>query len=184
MTYDVVRVGIGIFVYRKGGEILLGRRKNAHGEGMWAFPGGKQELGESLFAGAKRELIEECGPALEVSSWDILCVGDLRGFKGKHFLDIGVSCYYEGGEPVVMEPDKCFEWRWFSMYDLPSNLFPSVEEYIAAWDGGPMYWKDTFGEPQLEPGTLTPSGVKNEGECPRPHEDGETYPCHVCKADV
>jgi len=32
-----VRVGVGVIVV-KDGMVLLGKRKNAHGEGSWAFP--------------------------------------------------------------------------------------------------------------------------------------------------
>ena len=48
----------------KKGKILLGQRKNAHGEGTWAFPGGHLEFGESLEACAAREVLEETGLVL------------------------------------------------------------------------------------------------------------------------
>ena len=39
------RVGIGVII-RKDNKILLGKRKNAHGEGSWCFPGGHLEFNE------------------------------------------------------------------------------------------------------------------------------------------
>jgi hypothetical protein len=36
----------------------------------------------------------------------------------------------------------------------------------------------------IEPGETNPSGVPGEAECPRDHGDMESYPCHVCGADV
>lgn len=179
MTYDVPRVGIGIFIIRGQRYILLGRRKNAHGAGEWALPGGKQELNETVFEAANRELIEECGPEIKVSRMRILCVGDLMSYPGKHFLDIGVACTYVEGDPVVMEPDKSMEWKWFSMYHLPSPLFASIKEYVSAHLYGTFYWNDRY---PLVKGVTEPSGLMAETECPRDHSDNEEYPCHVCKA--
>lgn len=141
MTYNVPRVGIGVFIIRDNRDVLLGRRKNAHGEGEWAFPGGKQELGESIFQGAARELEEECGPALRVSNMRILCNGDLTKYAPKHFFEVGIACSYVSGEPVVMEPDKCYEWEWFNMWKLPKNYFASAPHYVLAHTMGRFYWK-------------------------------------------
>jgi 8-oxo-dGTP diphosphatase len=47
-------------IIEQGGRILLTRR--SHGQalgGRWEFPGGKQELGETLTACLERELLEE-----------------------------------------------------------------------------------------------------------------------------
>ena len=41
------RVGIGVIALNNQGKILLGKRKNAHGDGDWAPPGGHLEFGES-----------------------------------------------------------------------------------------------------------------------------------------
>jgi ADP-ribose pyrophosphatase YjhB (NUDIX family) len=46
-----------------GGRILLHRRQD---NGMWALPGGKMELGESLAGCAVREVKEETGLDVEV----------------------------------------------------------------------------------------------------------------------
>ena len=43
--------------------ILLGYKKRGFGAGMYNGFGGKVESGESIEAGAQRELLEECGLA-------------------------------------------------------------------------------------------------------------------------
>lgn len=40
------KVGVGVLIV-DGNKILLGKRKNAHGDGCWAPPGGHLEFGES-----------------------------------------------------------------------------------------------------------------------------------------
>jgi 8-oxo-dGTP diphosphatase len=50
-------VGVAAIV-TKNGKVLLGKRKGAHGEGSWAFPGGHLEFNESIEDCAKREVFE------------------------------------------------------------------------------------------------------------------------------
>jgi 8-oxo-dGTP diphosphatase len=42
------KVGVGIIVLQEG-KVLLGKRKNSHGEGTWAFGGGHLEWFASAF---------------------------------------------------------------------------------------------------------------------------------------
>jgi len=59
-----IEVGLGI-VWRRGRVLLCKRRADAMLGGLWEFPGGKREEGESVEACIRRELREECG--LEVT---------------------------------------------------------------------------------------------------------------------
>lgn len=47
------------FIIKDGKVILAKRKKGDPLEGLWEFPGGKVEEGESLFDAIKREMIEE-----------------------------------------------------------------------------------------------------------------------------
>ena len=51
------KVGVGVFVF-KDGKTLLGKRKNAHGDGTWNPPGGHLEFNESIEQCAQREVLE------------------------------------------------------------------------------------------------------------------------------
>lgn len=56
------RVVVAAAVIERDGRILLTQRMpKAHLPGMWEFPGGKLEPGESAAAGLERELAEELG---------------------------------------------------------------------------------------------------------------------------
>jgi hypothetical protein len=34
------------------------------------------------------------------------------------------------GFPIVMEPDKCVEWKYFDMDKLPDNLFLCFKNFV------------------------------------------------------
>lgn len=58
-------VGVGVAVIDQG-RILLVRRANDPGRGLWAVPGGKVDVGERLAEAAAREVREETGLLVEV----------------------------------------------------------------------------------------------------------------------
>lgn len=56
-----VHVAVGVIV-NEVGEILISRRRDdSHQGGLWEFPGGKVETGESVQVALRRELHEELG---------------------------------------------------------------------------------------------------------------------------
>ena len=63
----VVTVVAGVIRRQEDGRILLSRRPaDSHLGGLWEFPGGKVESGESLEDALRRELDEEVGVEVEV----------------------------------------------------------------------------------------------------------------------
>jgi 8-oxo-dGTP diphosphatase len=134
------KVGIGIFLIHNG-KILLGKRKQSHGEGEYALPGGHLELQESFEECVLRELAEEAGP-IKVKGIRFLCITNMRKYKPKHYVDIGMFCEYVSGKPVVMEPDKKESWQWYSLDDLPHPLFGCTENFIESYRTGRTYFEE------------------------------------------
>ena len=58
-------VGVGIVVLDKD-SVLLVRRGKPPRKGMWSLPGGIQEVGETVFEAARREVQEETGLEVEI----------------------------------------------------------------------------------------------------------------------
>ena len=54
-------VGCGALVIGKDKKMLMVRQEVGYWAGRWIFPGGKLEMGETLEAAARREVLEETG---------------------------------------------------------------------------------------------------------------------------
>jgi len=125
------KVGIGVMIQNEKGQVLLGLRKGSHGEGEWCFPGGHLEFGETVFDTAKRETKEETG--LDVDKFELISIADEMRYiesDGKHYLNVGVKAVYNGGEPQLMEPDKCEKWQWFDLDNLPDKILDGTYQII------------------------------------------------------
>jgi len=116
-----VRVGVAAVILREG-RVLLGERIGSHGAHTWATPGGHLEWGESIEECAKRETLEETG--LVVSAFEKLTfTNDIFEKENKHYITLFVVASDANGEPQVTEPDKCKQWKWFKLDELPEPLF-------------------------------------------------------------
>lgn len=137
------RVGVSLLVVR-GASYLLGRRLGSHGTGEWGTPGGHQEFGEAYEETAIRELAEECGRNLLISQPRFLCLTNLTQYtetSGRHYADVALVCHWLDGEPEVMEPEKCAEWKWFSLWGPPAQpAFGAVPNMLEAYKTGRPYF--------------------------------------------
>ena len=119
-----VKVGVGVILL-KNNKVLLGKRKNAHGEGTWSLPGGKLHFGESVKDCIKREAKEETNLDIEVAK--IVSVANDINYE-THYITIGVLAKNIKGELKLMEPNKASDWKWFELNNLPKPLFiPSAK---------------------------------------------------------
>lgn len=74
MTSSAVQVAVAVIVNQQN-EVLISLRPNAsHQGGLWEFPGGKLEVGETVNDALKRELLEELDiHLLESHPFKIIC---------------------------------------------------------------------------------------------------------------
>lgn len=104
--------GIGVLVWR-GDELLLVERGRPPRQGEWSLPGGAQELGETLFEGAVREVLEETGltvvPTGIVTAVDIID-RDADGRVRYHYTLIDIAAEWQEGEAVPGDDAAAVRW--------------------------------------------------------------------------
>lgn len=146
-------IGINVFVVRDG-KILLGLRKNVFGDGSWGLPGGHLEDREGMTSAAHRELKEETG--LEAKSFKFIGLANNaeRG-NGQHYIQIGFLAQHVTGEPQLTEPDKCSEWRWFNLNELPEPIFIGHQQLLRLFQEKKEMFADDAG--------VAPSPYQGEG---------------------
>ena len=117
-------IGVAV-IWNDAGEILIDRRKQEGLlGGLWEFPGGKVEPGETIEACIQREIREELG--IEISVGDRLIVVE---HTYSHFhVSLNVHhCQYVSGDP---QPIECDEVRWVSLADIDQFPFPKANVQI------------------------------------------------------
>lgn len=133
MEKEHTKIGTNIFVVRNN-KLLLGKRKKVVGDNLWGLPGGHLEFMESFIEGAKRELEEETGMTADKLTF-LHLANDPLPEKGTHYIHIDFLADGVHGEPKVMEPQKCYEWKWFELTNLPkeSDIFFGHRKLIPAF---------------------------------------------------
>ena len=115
-------------VVLKDGQVLLAQRKKAPDAGLWGFPGGHVEWGETVGEAAARELLEETGvkakPACHLATLDLIKRGPDQSVI-THYLLVAVQCEYLGGTPRAVS--EIADARWVSVDDVRKNALAMSE---------------------------------------------------------
>jgi 8-oxo-dGTP diphosphatase len=108
-----------------GGRYLIAKRKpGVHLAGLWEFPGGKRETGESLEECLQRELLEELNIRVDVP----IPFRIIRHDYGEHMIELHFfRCAIEAGQPL---PVDCAELRWVYPHELTTFQFPPADRPI------------------------------------------------------
>jgi 8-oxo-dGTP diphosphatase len=120
----VVEVAAGLIRDGAGRYLITRRRRGSHLAGLWEFPGGKLEAGETPAAGLRRELEEELsatfaiGDLVETVRWEY---PDRTVIL--HFFD----CRVESG---VIAPREEQAMEWVEPARLPDYDFPPADREL------------------------------------------------------
>jgi A/G-specific adenine glycosylase len=118
------KVAVGL-VWKDGRLLIDQRKMEGMLGGLWEFPGGKIENGESHASALRRELREELSIEVEV--------GDEYFMKVEHSYThfrvtlFAYHCRYVAGAPRAM---ACQAWRWARVRDLRRYAFPTASRRI------------------------------------------------------
>ena len=115
---DAPRPAVGAVVF-KGDAVLLVQRANPPSQGVWAIPGGRVQLGETLQAAAEREILEETGVVVRANApvlvYDVIHKDD-RGAVKYHYVIVDLAADYVSGEPRA--GDDAADARWITPDEL------------------------------------------------------------------
>ena len=120
---DYIGVGVGAIIIDNQGRLFLARRGNKakNERGLWEFPGGSVELGETLAEALRREMREEFG--IEIVVGELLDIVDhILKEEGQHWVSSTYICTIASGEPCIQEPEKSAEIGWFQTDEIPKEL--------------------------------------------------------------
>jgi ADP-ribose pyrophosphatase YjhB (NUDIX family) len=132
MGEAAVKLGTCVVVFDEEKRVLLERRSDC---GWWGLPGGRVDPGERIVASALREVEEETGLNVEITSF--LGVfsdprrrtvrypdnGDIR-----QLVDIAVLAKPIGGQ--LMKSHESTDVRWFEPEAIPLDTVPPAVEII------------------------------------------------------
>ena len=106
-----------------GRYFVTRRHKGAHLEGLWEFPGGKCEPGESLAECLRRELREELGTDA--------AIGEEVFTVTHHYPDRSVELHFLSCTFLTTPvPLLGQEMRWVAREDLKSLKFPPADDEL------------------------------------------------------
>jgi mutator protein MutT len=125
MQPDPVNVAIGIVV-RDGHILICQRRNKGHLGGLWEFPGGKKEPGETPDSCLFRELREELGIVVRVI--EPFAPIDWQ-YPSVHVRLLPYLCDLVSGEPA---PLACQQLAWVEPKALPEYRFPPANDDLIA----------------------------------------------------
>ena len=117
---------VAVALIDRAGRVLMQRRRlQAEHGGLWEFPGGKVEPGETLVSALLREVLEELGLVLEPSALEPLSFAES---PAQPHVILLYTCRNWTGDPVCLEGE---EIGWFVPAALADLAMPPLDVPLA-----------------------------------------------------
>jgi 8-oxo-dGTP pyrophosphatase MutT (NUDIX family) len=141
-----------VFLLRGSGddtEVLLQLRRNTgYMDDHWAAAAaGHVEQGETAYAAARREALEEIG----VTDLELSFVTSMQRTRSGEPIDERIDFFFTSrswsGEPRILEPRKAAALEWCRLTALPDPVVPHERAVLEALRTGTTTAYSTFGFP-------------------------------------
>ncbi len=117
---EPIEVAAGL-IFRQGRLLITQRPAGGHLAGLWEFPGGKREPGETMPQCLRRELAEELGITVEVGE----CIEMLtHAYPEKTVRLEFYVCELTEGEPTGLDGQQL---AWVRLDELDAYEFPAAD---------------------------------------------------------
>lgn len=123
MTKKSIHVAVGV-IYKDQQLFICKRPDDKHQGGLWEFPGGKVEQGETVFTALKRELLEEVSLVIH-SSKELMVIEHDYSDKSVR-LDVHIVDDFSG-EAHGAEGQQ---GQWVAIGELDDYAFPAANVAI------------------------------------------------------
>ena len=124
-------VGVGAVVF-KDDAVLLIKRGRPPRQGIWSLPGGLQEVGETFFATAAREVLEETGLTVEIIELVDVVDSITRDDQDRtqyHYTLVDVRAEWRAGDAVAADDAEAATWAQLDAL-APFDLWSETERVI------------------------------------------------------
>jgi len=111
-------VAVHALVFKEG-RMLLTKRSKEPSKGKWSLPGGRIELGETVYEAVKREVFEECSVEIEIERIiDVAdsIISDEEGRIRYHFVLIYLLARYKAGD--IKAQSDAEDVGWFTPAEI------------------------------------------------------------------
>lgn len=136
-TDEKPKACVGVMIW-KDGKVLIGKRRNRHGDGEYSFPGGNLEYMQSFEDCVRREVMEEVG--IEIKNIKFLSIANVMSHYNRQDILLSFSSDWESGEPRDLKEERIGEWQWYDIDNLPQPLFYPAKIVSDSYKSGKNYY--------------------------------------------
>jgi mutator protein MutT len=135
MMSEPIEVAAGL-IFREGLLLITQRPAGGHLAGLWEFPGGKREPGETMPQCLRRELAEELGVVVNIGQ----CVETLtHAYPEKTVRLEFYLCELAEGEPAGLDGQQ---FAWVTVDELEEYKFPAADaRLLERLKSETLWWK-------------------------------------------
>lgn len=141
-SHNKFSIPVGVHLLLKNPQnnhiLLMKRHATGYDDGIWSFPAGAIDGGESLRTALCREAMEEIGIDLQEDQLQFL--GIVHKLESDNYENIAIFFLANEwrGEPINKEPHKCSALEWFDPQNPPANISPACLFFLQKWQSSSL----------------------------------------------
>jgi len=128
-----LRAAVYLLLVRDNHVLLSRRYQTGWQDGKYSMVAGHLDGGETVTAALIREAREEAGIEIDPKDARVVHTMHRKSKSNLEYIDFFVTTTKWSGSPIIMEPDKCDDLRWFDMNSLPTDILLHVRHALLSY---------------------------------------------------